>query len=63
MQIDEILITLPYGFVHLVEKPTDLQLMNEASVLDVHSDERAGFSIQLPSQLQFPGYGNGFILV
>ena len=30
-QIDEILITLPNNFVHLVEKPTDLQLMNEAS--------------------------------
>jgi hypothetical protein len=29
-QIDEILITLPNDFVHLVEKPTDLQLMNEA---------------------------------
>ena len=28
-QIDEILITLPRNFVHLVEKPTDLQLMNE----------------------------------
>lgn len=28
-QIDEILITLPNDFVHLVEKPTDLQLMNE----------------------------------
>ena len=29
-QIDEILITLPRGVVHLVEKLTDLQLMNEA---------------------------------
>ena len=38
-QIDEILITLPYGFVHLVEKPTDLQLMNEAPILAVHSDK------------------------
>eukprot|EP00913_Durusdinium_trenchii_P016502 g15510.t1 len=28
-QIDEILITLPRGVVHLVEKLTDLQLMNE----------------------------------
>lgn len=28
-QIDEILITLPRGFIHRVEKTTDLQLMNE----------------------------------
>jgi len=52
-QIDEILITLPYGFVHLVEKPTDLQLMNEnmplreVDYLDYFQKDRIRISLEL----------------
>lgn len=50
-QIDEILITLPRGFVHLVEKPTDLQLMNEVW----HAVGRDGCGMAL---MTYPFWGN-----
>lgn len=52
-QIDEILITLPNDFVHLVEKPTDLQLMNEnmplrdVDYVDYFQKDRIRISLEL----------------
>eukprot|EP00931_Biecheleriopsis_adriatica_P048558 TRINITY_DN28067_c0_g1_i1.p1 TRINITY_DN28067_c0_g1~~TRINITY_DN28067_c0_g1_i1.p1 ORF type:complete len:3244 (-),score=551.12 TRINITY_DN28067_c0_g1_i1:114-9845(-) len=52
-QIDEILITLPAGFTHLVEKLTDLQLMNEEmplrdiDYLDYFQKDRLRISLEL----------------
>ncbi|CAJ1451405.1 unnamed protein product [Effrenium voratum] len=52
-QVDEILITLPNGFVHNVEKPTDLQLMNEnmplreIDYLDYFQKDRLRISLEL----------------
>lgn len=52
-QIDEILITLPRGVVHLVEKLTDLQLMNEnmplrdVDYLDYFQKDRLRISLEL----------------
>ncbi|CAJ1331652.1 unnamed protein product, partial [Effrenium voratum] len=51
--VDEILITLPNGFVHNVEKPTDLQLMNEnmplreIDYLDYFQKDRLRISLEL----------------